>query len=91
MDAVIELASAIKERTNPAAYSPMFGTIIELPELRIRLGRNVFVYADDVKSIFDICETRETESGIEYVNLNKEVVLLPYSNDNKFIAVGVVV
>ena len=49
------------------------------------------MFADDVKSIFDIYETRETESGTEYVNLNKEIVLLPYSNDNKFIAVGVVV
>lgn len=92
MDAVREFAAVIKGCTNPAAYSPMFGTIIELPELKIQLGRNVFLYADDVKSTFDIYETRQLEHGdVEYVNLGKEIVLLPYSKDNKFIAVGVVV
>ena len=91
MDAVRELANEIKVRTNPAAYSPMFGKIISLPELKIQIGRNAFIYADDVKLTFDIHETRPLErGGMEYVNLGKEVVLLPYSDDNKFIAVGVV-
>ena len=45
----------------------------------------------DVKATFDLYETRRLEhGGIEYVNLNKEVVLLPYSDDNKFVVIGVV-
>ena len=91
MDAITELARQIRERDNPSPYTPMFGKIISLPELKIQLGSRVFLDADDVKATFDLYETRQLErGGVEYVNLNKEVVLLPYSDDNKFVVIGVV-
>lgn len=91
MDAVTELAKKIRERDNPSPYTPMFGTIIQLPELKIKLGSRVFLDKDDVKALFDLYETRQTEHGPEYIHLNKEVLLLPYSNDNSFVVVGEVV
>ena len=90
MGAVEELARHIRDRDNPSPYTPMFGKIISLPELKIQLGNRILLDADDIKAIFDIYETRITDGRTVYVNLNKDVVLLPYANDNKFIALGVV-
>ena len=90
MGAVEELARHIRDRDNPSPYTPMFGKIISLPELKIQLGNRILLNADDIKALFDIYETRITDGRTVYVNLNKYVVLLPYANDNKFIALGVV-
>ena len=90
MGAVEELARHIRDRDNPSPYTPMFGKIISLPELKIQLGNRILLDADDIKAIFDIYETRIIDGRTVYVNLNKDVVLLPYANDNKFIALGVV-
>ena len=91
MDGMTELARLIKDCQNQSPYTPMFGKIIALPDLKIQLGDKILLYADDIKAIFDIYEKRDYDNHIEYVNLNKEVVLLPYSGDNKFIAIGVIV
>ena len=45
---------------------------------------------NDIKSTFDIYETEIIDGRVRYINLNKTVVLLPYSADNKFIAIGVI-
>lgn len=90
MGAVEELARHIRDRDNPSPYTPMFGKIISLPELKIQLGNRILLDTDDIKAIFDIYETRIIDERTVYVNLNKDVVLLPYANDNKFIALGVI-
>ena len=91
MSGLIELAKHIRSRDNPSPYTPMFGKIIELPELKIKLGSRIILDKDDVKALFDLYETRQLDyGGVEYVNLNKEVVLLPYANDNKFVVIGVI-
>ena len=41
-----------------------------------------------IKSVFDIYETQERDNHTEYKYLGKEVVLLPYDNDNKFVVIG---
>ncbi len=89
MNNITKLAKHIKARDNPLPYSPMFGEIISLPELKIRLGTRILLTKQDIKSIFDIYETEIIDERVRYVNLNKTVVLLPYSKDNKFIAIGV--
>lgn len=93
MDSIRALARNIRDRDNPAPYTPVFGTIISLPELKIQLGSRIFLDAEDVKAIFDLYEKKYDDDGcfIGYKYLNKEAVLLPYSDDNKFIVVGVVV
>lgn len=94
MDGVTELALKIKNlETSP--YSPMLGTIISLPELKIQLGNKMQLDADDITATFDIYETREHEHYTEYINLKKQVVLLPCLSEKgritKFIAIGVIV
>lgn len=91
MNAITELARHIRARDNPSPYTPVFGKIISLPKLKIKLGSRVILEAEDIKPIFDIYETRHYDGRTEYVNLNKEVVLLPCSGDNRFIALGVLV
>ena len=44
----------------------------------------------DIKATFDIYNKVVHDGHTEYVHLNKTVVLLPYSGDNKFIAIGVI-
>ena len=44
----------------------------------------------DIKATFDIYDKVIHDGHTEYVYLNKTVVLLPYSGDNKFIAIGVI-
>lgn len=90
MTNITKLAKHIKSRDNPSPYSPMFGKIISLPELKIRLGTRVILTKDDIKSTFDIYDKIVHDGYTEYVYLNKTVVLLPYSDDNKFIAIGVI-
>lgn len=90
MNNITKLAKHIKARDNPSQYTPMFGKIISLPELKIRLGTRVLLTKSDIKSMFDIYETEIIDERIRYINLNKTVVLLPYSEDNKFIAIGVI-
>lgn len=90
MTNITKLAKHIKSRDNPSPYSPMFGKIISLPELKIRLGTRVILTKDDIKFTFDIYDKIVHDGYTEYVHLNKTVVLLPYSDDNKFIAIGVI-
>ena len=90
MDGVTELAKHIKNLDNPSPYTPMFGRVISLPKLTIQLGNNILLDADDIKSTFDIYETREQDNHMEYIHLGKEVVLLPYDKDNKFVVIGVI-
>ena len=92
MDGITELTKHIKARDNPSPYTPMFGTIISLPELKIKLGSRILLYADDIKATFNIYDKTYDSEGrfVRYTYLNKEVVLLPYGHDNKFIVIGAV-
>ena len=94
MDGVTELASRIKAM-EMSPYSPMIGTITSLPELEIQLGDRIQLGADKITAVFDIYETRQHDGYVEYVNLNKQIVLLPCmsqsGNVTRFIAIGVVV
>ena len=54
MTNITKLAKHIKARDNPSPYTPMFGKIISLPELKIRLGTRVLFTKEDIKATFDI-------------------------------------
>jgi hypothetical protein len=84
---IIELARLLKERENSNGYSPMIGKIIELPDLKIRLGDKVILTSAHIKT----CVSLNTvdEFG-QYIHLGKEVVLLPYADNQRFILIGVV-
>lgn len=94
MDGITELAMRLKN-LETTEYSPMIGRIIALPNLKIQLGNRVQLDADDVAAVFDLYETQTHDGYTEYVNLNKEVVVLPCLTEKgkitKFIAIGVVI
>ena len=87
INGITELALLLKERDNGTGYSPMFGKIIELPNLRIRLSDKVIINDKYIKKCIDI---NLTDSYGRYIYLNKEVVLLPYNNNQNFVLIGVV-
>lgn len=90
MSGVTDLARHIKARDNPSSYTPMFGRIISLPKLVIQLGNNILLDDSDIKSgLWYLGNTREGQFIRNTKYLGKEVVLLPYDNDNKFVVIGV--
>lgn len=89
MDGYTELANLFRVRDNKPSYSPLFGKIISLPELKIKCGNNITLDNSDITAMFNIAETVQNDDRIEYVNLYKTVVLLPYAKNQKFIAIGV--
>lgn len=91
MNGITELAELFKNRENRADYSPMFGEIISLPNIDIKLGDRIHLDGDNVKFTFDILKKIYHDEREVYEYLNKTVVLLPYSNNQKFIAIGVIV
>ena len=90
MNAYTELAKLFNERNNKKQYGPVIGKIISLPELKIQINEKIQLNEEKVISIFNIAETKTYEERIEFVNLNKRVVLLPISDYQKFIAIGVI-
>jgi len=87
MNGITELAKLFKARENDTGYSPMFGTIIELPQTKIRLNEKVILNNSHLVCLWNLKE--QNEDG-DYIYLGKEVVLLPFANNQKFIVIGVV-
>ena len=88
MNGITELALLFKDRENGAAYSPLFGRIVALPDLRITVGDKITLSALHIKRI---CEIDQKDAQGRYINLNREAVLLPYADGQKFILLGVVI
>ena len=88
MNGITELAKLLKERENSDGYTPMFGTVIELPNTKIRISDKVIL----IDSHLTLCiNLKEKNADGEYINLSKTMVLLPYANGQKFIVIGVVI
>lgn len=87
MNGITELAKLLKDRENNIDYSPIIGRIIELPNLKVRLGDKVILTSAHIKT----CVSLDAVDGTgNYIHLGKEVVLLPYADNQKFILIGVV-
>ena len=88
MNGITELAKLLKERENSVGYSPMFGTVLELPNTKIRISDKVIL----TDSHLTLCiNLKEKNADGEYINFGKTAVLLPYANSQKFIVIGVVI
>lgn len=87
MNGITELAKLFKERENQNDYSPVFGTIIELPNTKIRISDKIILTEEYLKACM---EYKQQRSDGVYVNLMKEAVLLPYCAGQKFILIGVI-
>ena len=88
MNGITELAKLLKERENSDGYSPMFGTVIELPNTKIRINDKVILTDSHIMLCTNL---KEQNADGEYINLGNTVVLLPYANSQKFIVIGVVI
>ena len=88
LNGITELAKLLKERENSGGYSPMFGTVIELPNTKIRINDKVILTDSHIMLCTNL---KEQNADGEYINLGKTVVLLPYANGQKFIVIGVVI
>jgi len=84
MSGITELAKLFKDRENIGVYSPMIGSIIELPVVRVRLGDKIILDA----SHLTICVM--LQHNAEYSDIGREVVLLPYADGQNFIVIGVI-
>ena len=49
MNGITELAKLLKERENQNDYSPVFGTIIELPNTKIRINDKILLTEEYLK------------------------------------------
>lgn len=87
MNGITELARLLKERENDSGYSPMFGTVAELPNIKIRLGDKILLTGEYLTSCVTLTEQ---DADGKYIHLEKQVVLLPYANHRKYIVIGVV-
>lgn len=88
MNGITELAKLLKERENSDGYSPMFGTVIELPNTKIRISDKIILTDNHITLCINL---KEQNADGEYINLGKTVVLLPYATGQKFIVIGVVI
>ena len=89
MNAVTELALLLKSHENTAAYTPMFGRITSLPDLKITLsGGKVTLSGLHIKQI---CRIDQQDEHGRYINLHREAVLLPYADGQRFILLGIVI
>ena len=86
MNGITELAKLLKERNNQAGYSPVFGKIIELPDTKIWINEKIILTEEYLKAFM---EYKQQDDEGKYINLNKTAVLLPYSADQKYIMIGV--
>lgn len=82
-----EFAELFKARDNTAEYAPVYGTIEELPEVKIRIGTKIVITAGQIKSLVNLKERNADE---KYICLNKQVAMLPYANNNRYLVLGVV-
>lgn len=88
MNGITELAKLLKERENSGGYTPMFGTVIELPNTKIRISDKVILTDNHITLCINL---KEQNADGDYINLGKTVVLLPYANGQKFIVIGVII
>lgn len=82
-----EFAHMLRERDNPPQYSPVFGKIEELPDIKIRRGNKVQISQKKIKSLINLLERNATG---DYIYLGKHVAMLPYNDNNNYLVLGVV-
>ncbi len=93
MNVPLELAKLFKECQNPAGYTPMLGTIITLPQIRIAIGEKIILTEQHLKVAEHVDLFRQDEHG-RYTRLHHEAVLLPYWKErlgtNLYLLIGVI-
>lgn len=84
------LANLFHERNNPKLPEIAFGTVVSANPVKVQLCANDNVILSDrnMRSVVDLSE--RTPEG-QYIYLNRTVAVCPYSNNHKYLVLGVVV
>ena len=86
MNAEYEMALLLKQRENIEGYTPVFGVVEQLPDIRIRLSERIVLDADNLASILDL---KRQDADNNYIWLGRRVYLLPMYNLNKaYLVIG---
>ncbi len=84
MNGIVELAKMLKERENSSEKLLIIGSIVSLPDIKIKIGEKIILSASDFKTTVNLSERDDNGN---YINLGKETVIL---NDcGKFYVLGV--
>lgn len=87
MNGITELAKLFKTRENPAGYAPVFGTIIQLPDTKIRVNDKIILTEE---YLTPCVEYKQQDGSGNYIHLHKQAVLLPFCAGQKFVLIGVI-
>ena len=73
MNGITELAKLLKERENSDGYSPMFGTVIELPNTKIRISDKVILTDSHITLCINLKEQNADGAyiNLEWYNINR--------------------
>lgn len=80
------LAKMFKDRENATSDFVVFGKIIELPNLKIQFTSKINLTKDHIKSLIDLY--KQDIDG-RYVYKGREVAMIPYSDNNRYLVLGV--
>jgi hypothetical protein len=67
MNGITEFAKILKGCENPLPFSPAFGTIKNLPDLKIQTESNIVLSKTQITSVFDV---RKKDDNGNYIYLN---------------------
>ena len=84
MNGIVELAKMLKERENSSEKLLIIGSIVSLPDIKIKIGEKIILSASDVKTTVNLSERDDNGN---YINLGKETVIL--NDSGKFYVLGV--
>lgn len=80
------LAKMFKDRENTSGDLIVFGQIIELPNLKIQYTSKIILTKEHIKSLIDLY--KQDNDG-RYVYMGREVAMIPYSDNNRYLVLGV--
>ena len=84
---ITELAQLFKQREPKSEYSPAFGKVTSLPNIKVSLGDKIILSSEHLKIC---CDITEQDIDSNYINIGKTVVLLPYADNQKYVLIGVI-
>lgn len=84
MNGIVELAKMLKERENSTEKLLIIGSIVSLPDIKIKIGEKIILSASDFKTTVNLSERDDNGN---YINLGKETVIL--NDSGKFYVLGV--